>query len=79
MIHNVSVHACAGVGELGPEARADAVAFAMIAADGMGSVRDAGGWPLAFGLLAAGPALGIVAMRRLASARSSSIHQPHPR
>jgi sugar phosphate permease len=28
-------------------------------------LRDAGGWPLAFGLLAIGPALGIVAMRRL--------------
>lgn len=28
-------------------------------------LRDAGGWPLAFGLLAAGPALGILAMRRL--------------
>ena len=34
-------------------------------------LRDAGGWPLAFGLLAAGPALGIVAMRRLASARTA--------
>ena len=33
-------------------------------------LRDAGGWPLAFGLLAAGPALGIVAMRRLRSLRA---------
>ena len=33
-------------------------------------LRDAGGWPLAFGLLAAGPALGIIAMRRLQSLRS---------
>jgi MFS family permease len=33
-------------------------------------LRAAGGWPLAFGLLAAGPALGIVAMRRLESLRS---------
>lgn len=33
-------------------------------------LRDAGGWPLAFGLLAAGPALGIVAMRRLGAERA---------
>ena len=32
-------------------------------------LRDAGGWPLAFGILALGPALGIVAMRRLARVR----------
>ena len=32
-------------------------------------LRGAGGWPLAFGLMAVGPALGIVAMRRLASSR----------
>ena len=32
-------------------------------------LRDAGGWPLAFGTLAAGPALGIIAMRRLAALR----------
>jgi MFS family permease len=32
-------------------------------------LRDAGGWPLAFGLLAIGPALGIAAMRRLALSR----------
>lgn len=32
-------------------------------------LRDAGGWPLAFGLLAVGPALGIVAMRRCESSR----------
>jgi MFS family permease len=32
-------------------------------------LRAAGGWPLAFGVLAAGPALGIVAMRRLARSR----------
>lgn len=31
-------------------------------------LRAAGGWPLAFGLLAAGPALGIIAMRMLPSA-----------
>jgi MFS family permease len=33
-------------------------------------LRDAGGWPLAFGLLTAGPALGILAMRRLESLRA---------
>lgn len=33
-------------------------------------LRDAGGWPLAFGLLAIGPALGILAMRRLAYFRA---------
>lgn len=32
-------------------------------------LRDAGGWPLAFGVMAVGPALGIVAMRRLALSR----------
>lgn len=31
-------------------------------------LRDAVGWPLAFGILALGPAAGIVAMRRLESA-----------
>ncbi|HEX6041994.1 MFS transporter [Longimicrobium sp.] len=37
-------------------------------------LRHAGGWPLAFGLLAVGPALGIAAMRRLeASRRRSSL------
>jgi MFS family permease len=34
-------------------------------------LRDAGGWPLAFGTLAAGPALGIWTMRRLAASRSA--------
>jgi len=34
-------------------------------------LRDAGGWPLAFGLLAVGPALGIVAMRRLQGSREA--------
>lgn len=33
-------------------------------------LRGAGGWPLAFGVLAVGPALGILAMRRLESSRS---------
>jgi len=33
-------------------------------------LRAAGGWPLAFGLLAVGPALGIAAMRLLASGRA---------
>lgn len=33
-------------------------------------LRDAGGWPLAFGVLAIGPALGIAAMRRLREART---------
>lgn len=33
-------------------------------------LRDAGGWPLAFGLLAIGPALGILAMRRLEAMRA---------
>ena len=32
-------------------------------------LRDLGGWPLAFGVLALGPALGIVAMRRLEAVR----------
>lgn len=32
-------------------------------------LRAAGGWPLAFGLLAVGPALGIAAMRRLSRSR----------
>jgi sugar phosphate permease len=31
---------------------------------------DTGGWPLAFGVLAAGPALGIAAMLRLRAVRS---------
>jgi MFS family permease len=35
-------------------------------------LRGVGGWPLAFGLLAIGPALGIVAMRRLQALRRSS-------
>jgi MFS family permease len=34
-------------------------------------LRALGGWPLAFGLLAVGPALGIAAMRRLAVLRSA--------
>jgi MFS family permease len=34
-------------------------------------LRDAGGWPLAFGVLAVGPALGIWAMRRLGALRSA--------
>jgi MFS family permease len=33
-------------------------------------LREIGGWPLAFGLLAAGPALGIMAMRRLETLRA---------
>ena len=33
-------------------------------------LREIGGWPLAFGLLAVGPALGIAAMRRLETLRS---------
>jgi hypothetical protein len=32
-------------------------------------LRGAGGWPLAFGVLAVGPALGILAMRRLRAVR----------
>jgi sugar phosphate permease len=39
-------------------------------------LRDAGGWPLAFGLLAVGPALGIVAMRRLKTSRFGA-HREH--
>ncbi|HYJ79195.1 MAG TPA: MFS transporter [Longimicrobiaceae bacterium] len=35
-------------------------------------LRDAGGWPLAFGILALGPAAGILAMWRLLSVRSRS-------
>ena len=34
-------------------------------------LRNAGGWPLAFGILAVGPGLGITAMERLKTARSS--------
>jgi len=34
-------------------------------------LRDLGGWPLAFGVLALGPAAGVVAMRRLVDARSA--------
>ena len=37
-------------------------------------LRDAGGWPLAFGVLALGPAVGIVAMRRLQRVRSATMH-----
>ena len=33
-------------------------------------LREIGGWPLAFGLLAVGPALGIAAMRRLERLRA---------
>jgi hypothetical protein len=32
-------------------------------------LREAGGWPLAFGLLALGPFAGIAAMRRLENIR----------
>jgi len=35
-------------------------------------LRDAVGWPVAFGILALGPAAGIVAMRRLNSLRNDS-------
>lgn len=35
-------------------------------------LRAAGGWPLAFGILAAGPALGILAMSRLTASRSGA-------
>jgi MFS family permease len=35
-------------------------------------LRAAGGWPLAFGMLAVGPALGILAMRRLNASRVGS-------
>jgi MFS family permease len=35
-------------------------------------LRDLGGWPLAFGLLAIGPGLGILAMRRLKASRIAS-------
>jgi MFS family permease len=35
-------------------------------------LRGAGGWPLAFGVLAVGPALGIAAMRRLQRLRASA-------
>lgn len=38
-------------------------------------LRGAGGWPLAFGLLAIGPALGIPAMRRLQALRSPGARQ----
>ena len=36
---------------------------------GVPALRDAVGWPLAFGVLALGPAAGILAMRRLRSVR----------
>jgi hypothetical protein len=35
-------------------------------------LRGAGGWPLAFGILAVGPGLGILAMRRLRTSRFES-------
>ncbi len=35
-------------------------------------LRDAGGWPLAFGVLALGPMAGIAAMRRLENLRMRS-------
>jgi MFS family permease len=38
---------------------------------GVPALRDAAGWPLAFGLLALGPAAGIVAMRRLTTLRTA--------
>jgi MFS family permease len=34
-------------------------------------LREIGGWPLAFGVLAVGPALGIAAMRRLSALRNA--------
>ena len=39
-------------------------------------LRAAGGWPLAFGILAAGPALGIAAMRRLERYRTGGTRSP---
>jgi MFS family permease len=39
---------------------------------GVPALRDAAGWPLAFGVLALGPMLGIVAMRRLEKLRIGS-------
>jgi sugar phosphate permease len=35
-------------------------------------LRDAGGWPLAFGVLALGPVAGIAAMRRLKNLRTAA-------
>ncbi|HEV2148940.1 MAG TPA: MFS transporter [Longimicrobiaceae bacterium] len=40
---------------------------------GVPALRDAVGWPLAFGVLALGPAAGILAMRRLDSLRIQAI------
>jgi hypothetical protein len=36
-------------------------------------LREAGGWPLAFGVLAIGPVLGTMAMRRLRATRLASV------
>lgn len=43
----------------------------MVTLSAVPSLRAAGGWPLAFGVLALGPALGIAAMRRLERARAT--------
>lgn len=39
-------------------------------------LRDSGGWPLAFGILAVGPGLGIMAMHRLKTSRFGA-HREH--
>ncbi|HZH03341.1 MAG TPA: MFS transporter [Myxococcaceae bacterium] len=41
----------------------------MVTLSAVQPLRDAGGWPLAFGILALGPAAGIAAMRRLRTVR----------
>jgi sugar phosphate permease len=44
----------------------------VVTIQGVPLLREAVGWPAAFGVLALGPAAGIVAMRRLNSLRLSS-------
>jgi MFS family permease len=43
---------------------------------GVPALREAAGWPLAFGVLALGPAVGILAMRRLKTLRIASGDEP---
>jgi hypothetical protein len=56
---------------VGAEAVGAGVRFLLtsVSIAGVSHLRGAGGWPLAFGVLAVGPAVGIVAMRRLRAIR----------
>ncbi|CAN5806592.1 hypothetical protein BH23GEM8_BH23GEM8_03790 [soil metagenome] len=46
---------------------------------GVPLLRELGGWPIAFGILALGPAAGIVSMRRLDSQRTHPSKRPSTR